>query len=763
MVNYMNLFKISYIRNILLISVVITTVLLLFNILIVYPKFTQILMAYTETESVRVAQSLSRVVSSDNSEGQTGLTSALIESGIPDEIRQIADDFGLMKLKVFSFDGETVYSTDVADIGKINSKVYFREVARNGGYYSKLIKKHTLSLEGEELDLDVVETYVPVKSGGKIIGVFEIYYDITDRRILLEQLLVESKLVLGGLSVFFITLLIFVLNKTGVYINKHDRMKTEAEAANIAKSIFLANMSHEIRTPMNGVVGMINLLSDTELSVKQSEYVETALLSSDFLLAVINDILDYSKIEAGKLEFEIINFDLSKMLENISDLMSVKAAEKKVEFVSLIHLDVPVLLKGDPGRLRQVLNNLAVNAIKFVEEGEVSIQVTLKNETETHVLLLFEVQDTGVGISEDNMQFLFNTFSQVDVTTTRKYGGTGLGLAISKQLVELMSGQIGVESIKGKGSTFWFEIELEKQPDIRKKEPVISGNIKGEKILVVDDNETSRKVFTDSLETWGCRYEGARNGKQALTLLKDAIETGDCFKVVLIDKIMPKMSGETLGIKIKEDPGLKGTKLIMVTAFGLRGDAAAMKQIGFSAFLTKPVKKAHLFDCLKAVINRSSDEPDVFLTRNSLEEKKITQTFKIPSKHILLVEDNRINQKVAFNMLQKMGHTVVTANNGKEAVSAYKNNKFDLILMDIQMPVMDGLEATAEIRTIEAQVVTQDLKPPPSRVPIVAFTANAMKGDKERYLASDIDDYIPKPFKRYIFDEVIARVTGHIH
>lgn len=763
MVNYMNLFKISYIRNILLISVVITTVLLLFNILIVYPKFTQILMAYTETEAVRVAQSLSRVVSSDNSEGQTGLTSALIESGIPDEIRQIADDFGLMKLKVFSFDGETVYSTDVADIGKINSKVYFREVARNGGYYSKLIKKHTLSLEGEELDLDVVETYVPVKSGGKIIGVFEIYYDITDRRILLEQLLVESKLVLGGLSVFFITLLIFVLNKTGIYINKHDRMKTEAEAANIAKSIFLANMSHEIRTPMNGVVGMINLLSDTELSVKQSEYVETALLSSDFLLAVINDILDYSKIEAGKLEFEIINFDLSKMLENISDLMSVKAAEKKVEFVSLIHLDVPVLLKGDPGRLRQVLNNLAVNAIKFVEEGEVSIQVTLKNETETHALLLFEVQDTGVGILEDNMQFLFNTFSQVDVTTTRKYGGTGLGLAISKQLVELMSGQIGVESIKGKGSTFWFEIELEKQPDIRKKEPVISGNIKGEKILVVDDNETSRKVFTDSLETWGCRYEGARNGKQALTLLKDAIEIGDCFKVVLIDKIMPKMSGETLGIKIKEDPILKGTKLIMVTAFGLRGDAAAMKQIGFSAFLTKPVKKAHLFDCLKAVINLSSDEPDVFLTRNSLEEKKITQTFKIPSKHILLVEDNRINQKVAFNMLKKMGHTVVTANNGKEAVSAYKNNKFDLILMDIQMPIMDGLEATAEIRTIEAQVVTQDLKPPPSRVPIVAFTANAMKGDKESYLASDIDDYIPKPFKRYIFDEVIARVTGHIH
>jgi len=325
-----------------------------------------------------------------------------------------------------------------------------------------------------------------------------------------------------------------------------------------------------------------------------------------------------------------------------------------------------------------------------------------------------------------------------------------------------MSGQIGVESIKGKGSTFWFEIELEKQSGFVKKEPVISENIMGEKILVVDDNETSRKVFTDSLEAWGCRFEGVCDGKQALTLLKEAIESGDRFKVVLIDKVMPEMSGETLGVKIKEDPVLKDTKLIMVTAFGLRGDAAVIKKIGFSAFLTKPVKKAHLFDCLTTVLSRSSDESDVFLTRNSLEEKKITQEFIVPPKHILLVEDNRINQKVALNMLKKMGHTVDTANNGKEAVLAYKNNKFDLILMDIQMPVMDGIEATAEIRTIEGQIMIQDSKSSVRRVPIIAFTANAMKGDKEKYLASDIDDYIPKPFKKHIFEEVIARVIGHI-
>ena len=435
-----------------------------------------------------------------------------------------------------------------------------------------------------------------------------------------------------------------------------------------------------------------------------------------------------------------------------------------VEFACLIHDRVPCLLRGDPGRLRQILTNLTGNAIKFVEKGEVSINVDLKEQTDVSVTLLFEVKDTGIGIPADKVDSLFESFTQVDASTTRKYGGTGLGLTISRQLSELMGGEIGVRSQEGKGTTFWFTVVLEKQPEPKEENIVSIEDIKGKNILVVDDHSINRLVFRVYLESWGCRFDEAENGHQALNKLRDAANRGDPFHMGILDMQMPEMTGEALGRTIKDDPAIKDTALVMATSVAQRGDAERLKESGFAAFLTKPVKKSVLFDCLRIVLglkdDRSKDASRQIVTRFTVEESRVGEEEAGRNLRILLAEDNLVNQKVAMIMLKKMGHSIVVAGNGQEAVAKFEEDKFDLILMDGQMPVMDGLEAARTIRDAEEQFTIRNPKSAIHRIPIIAVTANAMKGDRERFLAAGMDDYITKPLKRKALEEAIGRVVG---
>jgi two-component system, sensor histidine kinase and response regulator len=617
--------------------------------------------------------------------------------------------------KLFGYRQPDILGQVLAEL--INDAGHQAEVAHNRAEVAagRSVNAVTQRRRSDRSLVDVELAAVPLSTGGQITGALVLFQDVTERQRVAAAML---------------------------------NAKEAAEAASRAKSEFLANMSHEIRTPMNAIMGMTELVLDTELDSEQRNYLNLAKVSADSLLSLINDVLDYSKIEAGKLEIDVIDFSLGDSLGDTMKTLSLRAHQKGLELAFEIEPAIPDGLVGDPGRLRQIVVNLVGNGIKFTEQGEVVVYVKAEKRTPDRIELHFTVADTGIGVPLESQTSIFGAFNQADGSMTRKYGGTGLGLTISSRLVSLMGGHIWVESKPGNGSRFHFTVTfgLQKAPS-RTNVPRNQESLRDMRVLIVDDNATNRQILANMLQKWHMHPSSAQSGAKAIVTLGEATGLGRSFPLILLDAQMPEMDGFALAECIKRNPEWRAATVMMLSSAGQRGDAMRCRELGIAAYLTKPIRPSELLDAILTALGtrvRPADTTEL-VTRHSLREKRM-------HLHILLTEDNAVNQLLALRLLEKQGHTVVTAANGRKALEAMDNDTFDAVLMDIQMPEMDGWEATRAIREKE--------KSTGGHIPIVAVTAHAMKGDQERCAAAGMDYYVAKPIRTPELLAVLAKIKS---